>query len=188
MSHFDGVIKNTPLELLNEVETLMHVPQRAKYPPLTLVEVLCEFMKIKQGDKESLIDYLNRFKSEVEVVTRLFGKGITDGYAQSRQEYQDLPANELTAMAKLKSETWNEFVAILFLRNSNNARFGSMLVDFRKSFANNDDKYPKDLGSMVDVMRQQPSKNRQKTKPTPTSSDKEQDDTKGSMSFAQTDG
>ena len=59
MSDFDSRIKNDPVELLKEIETLMHVPQRAKYPPLTLVEVLSEFTKIKQGEKESLIDYLN---------------------------------------------------------------------------------------------------------------------------------
>ena len=68
ISNFDSSIENDPLELLKEVETLMHVPQRAKYPPLTLVEVLYEFLRVKQGDKEPLIDYLNRFKSEVEVV------------------------------------------------------------------------------------------------------------------------
>ena len=68
ISDFASRIENDPLELLKEVETLMHVPQRAKYPPLTLVEVLSEFLKVKQGDKESLLDYLNRFKSEVEVV------------------------------------------------------------------------------------------------------------------------
>ena len=78
MSDFESRIKNNPLELLKETETLMHVPQRAKYPPLTLVEVLYEFMRVKQGGKESLIDYVNRFKSEVEVLKRLFGKGITD--------------------------------------------------------------------------------------------------------------
>ena len=38
-STFDVEIRNDPLGLLNNVEKLMHTPQRAKYPPLTLVEV-----------------------------------------------------------------------------------------------------------------------------------------------------
>ena len=45
ISNFDSRIENDPLELLKELEILMHIPQRAKYPPLTLVEVLCEFCK-----------------------------------------------------------------------------------------------------------------------------------------------
>ena len=67
---------------------MIHVPQRAKYPPLTLVEVFSEFLRVKQGDKESLIDYLNRFKSEVEVVKRLFGQLITDRYAETKDDYK----------------------------------------------------------------------------------------------------
>ena len=78
MSDFESRIKDEPLELLKEREMLMHVPQRAKYPPLTLVEVLSEFTRVKQGEKESLFDYLNGFKSEVKIIKRLFGKGLTD--------------------------------------------------------------------------------------------------------------
>lgn len=57
MSIFDVEIRNDPLGLLNNVEKLMHTPQRAKYPPITLIEVLLKFLKLRQGDKESLIDY-----------------------------------------------------------------------------------------------------------------------------------
>ena len=64
-------IKDDPLELLVEVETMVYVPQKAKYPPLTLVEVLSSFLKVKQGENESLMDYINRFKSKTDIVTRL---------------------------------------------------------------------------------------------------------------------
>ena len=101
------------------------------------MEVLYEFMRVKQGDKESLIDYLNRFKSEVEVVKRLFGKNITNGYAESKQAYKDLGSGDDAGRAKMKADSWNEFIAVLFLRNSNHARFNSMLLEFRKSFVNN---------------------------------------------------
>ena len=57
-------------------------------------------------------------------------------------------------------------MAVLFLQNSNHARFSSMLLEFRKAYANNDNKYPKDLGSMMDVMRQQPEIKPKKPKPT----------------------
>ena len=51
---------------------LMHTPEKAKYPALTLIEVLLSFLKIKQGDNEDLLDYLSRFKSERDIVKRLF--------------------------------------------------------------------------------------------------------------------
>ena len=84
ISDFDTRIKNKPLELLNEAETLMHVRQRYKYPHLTLVEVLSNFLRVRQGENESRLDYLNRFKSEVELTTRLFGKKLVDGYCEMK--------------------------------------------------------------------------------------------------------
>ena len=64
MSTYESQIINEPLKLLATVESLMHTPERAKNPPLTLVEVLSSFLKLKQGDNEELLDYLSRFKSE----------------------------------------------------------------------------------------------------------------------------
>ena len=57
------------------------------------------------------------------MLTRLFCKRIVDGYAENQQKYKDLEGNE-AGRKKLKSEAWNEFLAILFLRNANQARFG----------------------------------------------------------------
>ena len=185
ISDFDSRIKNDPLELLKEVETLMHVPQRAKYPPLTLVEVLCEFLRVKQGDKESLIDYLNRFKSEVEVVKQLFGKSITDSYAETKDEYKS--ATDETGRKKVKKDSWEEFISVLFLRNSNHARFSSMMLDFSQNFANNGDKYPKNLLSMMDVMRQQPEPKRSRQTNPKQDADKDKDQGDGASSFAQTE-
>ena len=42
------------------------------------------------------MDYMNRFKSETEMVTRLFGKRLVDGYHENKQEYKDLPATDFT--------------------------------------------------------------------------------------------
>ena len=41
----------------------------------------------KQGDNEDLLDYLSRFKSERNVLTNLFGKGMLYGFAENTAEY-----------------------------------------------------------------------------------------------------
>ena len=132
-----------------------------------------------------MIDYLNRFKSEVEVVKRLFGKSITDSYAENRDDYKS--AADEDAKEKIKMDSWEEFISVLFLRNSNHQRFSSMMLEFRKNYANNDDRYPKNLLSMMDVMRQQPEpkKVRQTTPKSDGDKDKNQGD--GASNFAQTD-
>ena len=68
MPDYETAVNKEPLVLLERVEQLMHTPERARYPSLTTVEILSNFLKCKQGDKESLVDYLSRFKSERVVV------------------------------------------------------------------------------------------------------------------------
>ena len=82
MPYFDKAIPNQLIVLLQCVENLMHTPMKAKYPPLTLVEVLISFLQIKQGNNESLLDYLSRFKSERNVMLGLVGKRLIDGYTE----------------------------------------------------------------------------------------------------------
>ena len=64
MSRFQTHIRDDPLELLRTVEHLMHVPMKAVYPTLTLIETLTSMVSVKQGDKEGLTTYLERFKSK----------------------------------------------------------------------------------------------------------------------------
>ena len=78
MSDFNSVVKNEPLELLARVERLMHTPMKAKYPPLGLIELLYSFLSLKQGENEDILDYLERFKSEWNVMLNLFGKRMLE--------------------------------------------------------------------------------------------------------------
>ena len=86
ISDFNSVVKNEPLELLARVERLMHTPMKAKYPPLTLIEVLYSFLLQKKGDNEELLDYLGRFKSERNVMMSMFGESMLDGFAENTSE------------------------------------------------------------------------------------------------------
>ena len=80
---------------------------------------------------------------------------------------------------------WERFKSILFLRNAESARFGDLLVDYRKEYANNIDKYPEDLQTMVDVMWQQPEKKcKPPTKPQPKK-EEEKEKRDAASSFAQ---
>ena len=87
MPDFDTTINKEPLVLLERVEQLMHKSEQAKYPSLTTVEILSNFSKCKQGDKESLVDYLSRFKSERDVVYRIMGKKFLDGFAENSPDW-----------------------------------------------------------------------------------------------------
>ena len=106
----------------------MHTPEKAKYPSLTLVEVLLSFLKVKQGDNEDLLDYLSRFKSERDVAMRLVGREFLDGYTERLEEYNNLPAGDADAQKTLKKREREKLEAVLFLRNANHDRFGKLLL------------------------------------------------------------
>ena len=92
MSTFDVDIRDYLLGLLNNDENLTHTPQRAKYPQLTLTEALITSLKLKQGDKVSLLHYYGPFKSEKNVAEILIGKKLIDGFTEETVEFKALPA------------------------------------------------------------------------------------------------
>ena len=93
----------------------MHMPERAKYPSLTTVEVLHNFLKCKQGEKESLIDYLSRFKSERDIVFRNVGKKFLDGFAEQCEDCKNNTTRSNDQKAEFKANEMRKFIAILFL-------------------------------------------------------------------------
>ena len=138
----------------------MHTPEKATYPTLTLIEVLLSFLKIKHGENEDLYDYLSRFKTEREIVMRLAGNNLIDGYIMGLPEY--LGATTDADRKQVKSTELQKFMSVLFLRNADQERFGELLVDYRKAYAAKEVKYPADMRTMMDVMRQQPVKRKRK--------------------------
>ena len=77
-------------------------------------------------------------------------------------------------------------MAVLLLRNYDEERFGEIMVDYRKSFANNDNKYPASVPDMMDVMGKHSVK--QKSVPFPPKKLEPPDKEEAAQSFAQEKG
>ena len=94
----------------------------------------------------------------------LFGKRILDEFAGNTPEYTALTLGDTDMQSRVQKKAMDNFMAMLFLSNFNKDRFGEMLVDFMKSYANKDNKYPQLVADIVNIMRQQPER-RKKQKP-----------------------
>ena len=161
LPNFETEIREDPMKLLETVEHLTHVNMRAVYPVLTLIESLARMMKVKQGDNAGLVNYLERFKSERNVMRSLFESRLLDSFVENTLEYQNLPLGTDLANQQLdqKKAMMNKFWAMLFIRGSDHERYGSLLVDWRKSYANKQqDLYSDDLYAMLDVMWVMPAR------------------------------
>ena len=77
---YESKIQDDPIELLKAIENQVHVPDRAVYPTLTIIEAMISLLSIRQGEKEGLLSYLERYKSEKNVVEGLVGKGFLNEF------------------------------------------------------------------------------------------------------------
>ena len=81
-------IRDNPLELLIEVEKAMHVPMKSASPVLTPIDTLSALVNMKQGEKEGILTYLERYKVERNVFLSLFGETVLDGYVKNTDKYK----------------------------------------------------------------------------------------------------
>ena len=115
--------------------------------------------------EEDLMSYLSWFKSERNVLINLFGKGIVGGYVKKTPGYIVASADgNDDAMRRLKEEAFERFMVVLFLQNSDQERFGQMMLEYRLEYGNKQYKFPLNIETMLDVMQQQPAKKRNPSK------------------------
>ena len=122
----------------------------------------------------------------------MIGKKLIDGFTEETVEFKALPAGTVAgvdtlAQKETKKENWEKLLVVLFLRNLEHGRYGELLVDYRKSYANKDCRYPDNVPDMIDVMRQQPEKKKPKSPRNNKNNngDKEKNSDEFASSFAQ---
>ena len=65
----------------------------------------------------------------------------------------------------MREGSFNAFMTYLFLRGSDQPRYGSMGESYRMAFGNKKDEYPKIIHDMIDVMRQMKPSRKNSTLP-----------------------
>ena len=130
----------------------MYTPVRARYPFSTLAETISSLFNLRQIQDEKLVDYIERFNQEKQLVKTQLGKHFLDVFVTNTTEFQASTSDE--EKREMKSEAFENLMAILFLRASNQSIYGKMQDEYRMDYANDKDYYPKTVVKMVDVMRQ----------------------------------
>ena len=145
---------------MERIKLLVHTPEKAKYPLLTLIEAMASMLNFHQGENEDLLSYLSRYKSERDIILTLYGNSFLDGYTINTDHYKGL--SQEADQKAYKKEVLDRFLAALFLRNSDTGSYGNLVFKYREAYAGNEDKYPADVKTMLDIMRSQPKKNKKK--------------------------
>jgi hypothetical protein len=149
-SDFKTTIRNNPTELLNKIKVLMHDPIRAKYPFASLTEAISRMLNLKQSENERLLDYVKRFKESCDIMKSHAGTNILDKLVDNTLEYQDEPTT--TLKKELKDGAFDKWMAYLLIRNSNQAKYGSLLNGLVSQFFMQNNQYPKSCTTATYIM------------------------------------
>ena len=186
---FDTKIIDNPIELLKAIKILMHDPVRARYPYASLTDALSRLMNCKQMDNESANDYMKRFKGNRDGVTQHMGKDFLKEFVKNTKEYKN--ATDEATKESLEKGSFAKWIAYLFLKNSDQNKYGSVVTGLTSQFSLGNDQYPKDIATACDILSNHRFDKTQKNRSGNKRDGKKDDDTASTLttrsesSFAQ---
>jgi hypothetical protein len=190
MSDFATGIKNNPIELLKSIKQHAMNFQEHKYEMCILADAFKALFNLRQKEMESLTDYTKRFKTARDVLQSHVGDTIVLSKVVKALDNYDV--TNVTQTQKQIDDTWNQFLAYLYLDNCDKAKYGSLLkgLDTQQSLGNS--QYPKTIAEAANVLSNHKIDNFKKLTNLTKSGEKEkslkEDDEEVQLSFAMLEG
>ena len=147
---YETTIRNTPIELLKTVSVLMHDTVRAKYPYASLYDAMMHLFNMRQQEQKHLNDYVKRFKQSCDVLRSHMGSKWLDGFVEHTEEYQN--ETQAKEQSKLKEQGFERFMAFVLLRNSDQAKYQSLMNGLISQHSMENDQYPKTITTATDIL------------------------------------
>jgi hypothetical protein len=129
---------------------LMHDPIRAKYPYASLTKAMSRMLNIKQIESEGLLDYVKRFKESGNIMKSHVGTDILDKFVENTREYQD--ETDQLLQQNMKDGAFNKWMAYLLIRNSDQAKYGTVMNGLVSQFSMQNNQYPKTITAATDIL------------------------------------
>jgi hypothetical protein len=146
---FETTICDDPIELLNKIKVLIHDPIRAKYPFVSLTEAISRMLKLNRSENEGLLDYVKRFKESRDIMKSHIGTDILSKFVENTLKYCD--ETSTTLKQEMKHGAFDRWMAYLLIRNSNQAKYGSLSNELLLQFSMQNNQYPKTSTTATDI-------------------------------------
>ena len=157
MSTFDSTIKNKPLSLLSAIKKHALSFQEDQYEMRIILDSLTNFIMTKQRDDKHLDNYSTRFKgAQDKLKEHLGGPIILTKYINTLSDYNE-KNNE--AIKKCMKTGFKEVMAYMFMKNTDQKKYSSILKGLHAQKNLKNSQYPKVLADAIQVLSKHPFDN-----------------------------
>ena len=191
-SDYDTAVYNNPISLLRAIKEHSLNYQETRYEMSIITDSFRAVFTAKQRDGESLQDYTRRFKTSTEILeSHLGGPIILEKYVKTLDKYDATNIAKTGEMIKRASE---QLFAFLYLENSDQDKYGSILRNLNSQKSLGNDQYPRTIVETNNVLSNHKfdvtkgkKHDHKNTKPNKHKEDKAEEDATP-LSFAQMEG
>jgi hypothetical protein len=107
-------------------------------------------LNLKQSENEGLLDYVKRFKESRDIMKSHVGIDILDKFVEKTLEYRD--ESSTTLKQTMKDGAFGRWMAYLLIRNSDQAKYGSLSNGLASQFSMQNNQYPKTCTTATDIL------------------------------------
>ena len=134
-----------PIPLLKEIRKICQNYQDTVYPMIPICDALEDLLTIKQGDKEGLLKFRERFDNQQEITKSQYGDLLPETYYEKLPKYIEGDADK---KQEIKEAVLEQLAAYLFMRGTKDST-KELLTTLGNSFAKGNDEYPKTVDDAV---------------------------------------
>jgi hypothetical protein len=149
-SEFEVKIQDDPWVLLSTIKLRMYGQVRAKYEYVQPTDTLIQFLNLKQDHGETLGDYAKRFKQSQDNLRGIFGDKMMNDYISKTEKYK--ATSDVDEQAEMTKGSFKKWCSYVYLRNSDQNKYGSLKKNLQSQFALGNDQYPATVSKVTDVL------------------------------------
>ena len=135
--------------MLTTIKLKMYGQTRARYEYVQPTDILLQFLSLKQEHAESLVDYTQRFKQGKDNLEATIRVQFLSDFIEKTEKYKSGNSGD---KQKLKTEAFAEWTAYVYLKNSDNNKYGMLKKSLQSQYALRNDQYPRTISLTADVM------------------------------------
>ena len=196
---YESEVYNKPVKLLEAIKEHALNYEENRYEMSIILDAMKAFIDCKQKEKEVLQEYTKRFKVAREIFqSHIGGELILTKYVQSMPGYKE---DDLDKIKELTEKADEQFCGFLYLVNSDQGKYGSVIKGLHSQKALQNDQYPRTVIEANNVLsthrfdfikeqgtKQSKDKERSKINEKYKEVENKNDDESPALSFAQLEG